>query len=134
MLRVPKAELSAVRRRRACLAGLFVGALAFLAACSGTSDLFNTSQQPAQPQQPSSAIGSGQIRVGLILPLTGAGNAGAVAQSMKNAAEMALAEFNSPNIQLLVKDDGGTAQGAQFSAQQALADGAEIIIGPLFAH
>src|SRR5882672_2637553 len=53
---------------------------------------------------------------------------------MKNAAEMALAEFNSPNIQLLVKDDGGTAQGAQFAAQQALADGAELIVGPLFAH
>src|SRR5882672_7509928 len=53
---------------------------------------------------------------------------------MKNAAEMALAEFNSPNIQLLVKDDGGTAQGAQFAAQQALADGSEIIVGPLFAH
>ena len=47
---------------------------------------------------------------------------------------MALAEFNSPNIQLLVKDDGGTSGGAQQAAQQALAEGAEIIIGPLFAH
>ena len=28
---------------------------------------------------------------------------------MRNAAEMALAEFNSPNIQLLVKDDAGIA-------------------------
>ena len=53
---------------------------------------------------------------------------------MKNAAEMALAEFNSPNIQLLVKDDGGTAGGAQQAAQQALDEGAEIILGPLFAH
>ena len=53
---------------------------------------------------------------------------------MKNAAEMALAEFNSPNVQLLVKDDGGTSGGAQQAAQQALAEGAEIIIGPLFAH
>ena len=53
---------------------------------------------------------------------------------MKNAGEMALAEFNSPNIQLLVKDDGGTSGGAQQAAQQALAEGAEIIIGPLFAH
>jgi ABC-type branched-subunit amino acid transport system substrate-binding protein len=52
---------------------------------------------------------------------------------MRNAAEMALAEFSNPNIQLLVKDDGGNAQGAQAAAQQALAEGAEIIIGPLFA-
>ena len=53
---------------------------------------------------------------------------------MKNAAEMALAEFSSPNVQLLVKDDGGTSGGAQQAAQQVLSEGAEIIIGPLFAH
>ena len=74
------------------------------------------------------------VKVGLILPLSAGGNAGTVALSMKNAAEMALAEFNSPNVQLLVKDDGGTSGGAQQAAQQALAEGAEIIIGPLFAH
>ena len=75
-----------------------------------------------------------QVKVGLILPLSAGGNAGVAAQSMKNAAEMALAEFNSPNIQLLVKDDAGTSGGAQQAAQQALDEGAEIIIGPLFAH
>jgi ABC-type branched-subunit amino acid transport system substrate-binding protein len=47
---------------------------------------------------------------------------------------MAIAEFNNPNVQLLVKDDGGTAQGAQRSAQQAIDEGAEIVLGPLFAH
>ncbi len=52
---------------------------------------------------------------------------------MRNAAELALAEFNSPDIQLLVKDDGGSAPGAQQAAQQALDEGAEIILGPLFA-
>src|SRR6516162_3832119 len=55
------------------------------------------------------------------------------AQSMRNAAEMALAEFNNPDLQLLVKDDGGSAPGAQQAAQQALDEGAEIILGPLFA-
>ena len=74
------------------------------------------------------------MRVGLILPLSAQGNAGVAAQSMKNAAEMALAEFKNPNIQLLVKDDGGTPQGAQAGAQQAIDEGAEIIIGPLFAQ
>ena len=82
----------------------------------------------------SSEIGTGAVKVALILPLSAGGNAGTVALSMKNAGEMALAEFNSPNIQLLVKDDGGTSGGAQQAAQQALAEGAEIIIGPLFAH
>ncbi len=71
--------------------------------------------------------------MGLVLPLSAAGNASIAAQSMKNAAEMALAEFQNPNIQLLVKDDAGSAQGAQQGAQQALDEGAEIILGPLFA-
>src|SRR6202041_1957297 len=38
-----------------------------------------------------------------------------------------------PNIQLLIKDDGGSPQGAQQGTQQALDEGAEIILGPLFA-
>ena len=69
----------------------------------------------------------------MILPLSAAGNAGVAAQSMKNAAEMALAEFQNPNIQLLIKDDAGNPQGAQPGTQQALDEGAEIILGPLFA-
>ncbi|MFX8546833.1 ABC transporter substrate-binding protein, partial [Acinetobacter baumannii] len=56
------------------------------------------------------------------------------AQSMRNAAELALAEFQNPNIQLLIKDDNGTPQGAQQGAQQAVDEGAEIILGPLFAQ
>lgn len=107
----------------------------FLAACTGGAlDRLGTNEPPpaAEPVQPAQ-IGAGQIRVGLILPLSAQGNAGVAATSMKNAAEMALAEFKEPNIQLLVKDDGGSPQGAQAAAQQALAEGAEIIIGPLFA-
>jgi ABC-type branched-subunit amino acid transport system substrate-binding protein len=52
---------------------------------------------------------------------------------MRNASEMALSEFLNPNLQLLIKDDGGSPQGAQQVAQQALDEGAEIILGPLFA-
>ena len=94
--------------------------------------MFN-SRTTSQPQN-QAAIGTGQVKIGLILPLTASGNAGVAAQSMKNAGEMALAEFQSPNIQLLVKDDGGNAQTAQQAAQQLLEEGAEIILGPLFAH
>ncbi len=121
-------------RRLAWQGFVAVGALAVLAGCAGgSSDMFGSSQPPAQPA-PATAIGAGQVRAGLILPLSAAGNAGAAAQSMKNAAELALAEFNSPNIQLLVKDDGGSSGGAQTAAQQALDEGAEILLGPLFAQ
>ena len=104
-----------------------------LAAC--TTQLGGGAPPPQPGEQATTApIGEGQVRVGLVLPLSAQGNAGVAAQSMKNAAEMALAEFKSPNIQLLVKDDGGTPQGAQAAAQQAINEGAEIIIGPLFAQ
>ncbi len=88
---------------------------------------------PAGPQQQPTSVGAGSVKVGLILPLSAQGNAGVAAQSMKSAAEMALAEFQNPNIQLLVKDDAGSPQGAQAGAQQALDEGAEIILGPLFS-
>jgi ABC-type branched-subunit amino acid transport system substrate-binding protein len=65
--------------------------------------------------------------------LSAGGNAAVAAQSMKNASEMALSEFLNPNLQLLIKDDAGSPQGAQQAAQQAVDEGAEIILGPLFA-
>jgi len=122
--------------------GLILGA-PLLSACAGVQQSLNQfsnpfassapSPGPAGPAQQPQAIGNGQVRVGLILPLSASGNAGVAAQSMKNAAEMALAEFQNPNIQLLIKDDGGSTQGAQQGTQQALDEGAEIILGPLFA-
>jgi ABC-type branched-subunit amino acid transport system substrate-binding protein len=120
--------------RRALLA---TGLSLLLAACGGSlipSDFFSGAPQPNTAPQPTPAIGTGQVKAALILPLSAAGNAGVTAQSMRNAAELALAEFNAPDIQILVKDDGGNAAGAQQAAQQALAEGAEIILGPLFAH
>src|SRR5262249_13204246 len=112
--------------------GLTPGAR-LLGPCAGSLSQFGGSEAPAGPPQDPTAVGSGQVKVGLILPLSAAGNAGVAAQSMKNAAEMALAEFQNPNIQLLIKDDGGSAQGAHAGAQQAVSEGAEIILGPLFA-
>jgi ABC-type branched-subunit amino acid transport system substrate-binding protein len=124
--------------RRLALAGLTAGAGALLAGCSGASNylssLSSTPQPPSGPPVPETTLGTGQIRVALILPLSAAGNAGIAGQAMRNAAEMALAEFNSPNIQLLLKDDGGSADGARLAAEQALNEGAEIILGPLFAQ
>ncbi|MBR0799894.1 penicillin-binding protein activator [Bradyrhizobium jicamae] len=118
--------------RRTAL-GLIIGA-PLLSACSGIQQSFSTPDAgPSGPPQQPQAVGTGQVKVGLILPLSASGNAGVAAQSMRNAAEMALAEFQNPNIQLLIKDDGGSPQGASQGTQQALAEGAEIILGPLFA-
>ena len=114
-----------------------------LAGCSSTlnsTDLYPNSTAPTTAMAPESMpplapnVGTGDVKVGLILPLSANGNAGTAGQAMRNAAEMALAEFSEPNIQLLPKDDNGTGQGAQLAAQQAIDEGAQIVLGPLFAH
>lgn len=136
MFRELKAKLFLAHPRRVLLgAGIFCAA-AVLAACSSSSSLFGDKPSGETPSASpnSTEIGSGQIKVGLILPLSATGNAGVAAQSLKNAAEMAIAERDGQNIKLLVKDDRGTAEGSQAAAQQAVDEGAEIILGPLFGH
>ena len=103
---------------------------------SGGSSYDNTvgsAPTTAVTSEPLAPIGGGQVKAALILPLS-SGNAGNLGQSMRNASEMALAEFNNPNVQLIVKDDGGTAQGAANATQQAISEGAEIVLGPVFAQ
>lgn len=129
----------ALPSRRRAVAGLLSTAATLLAGCAGNSSLLNSITSPTPPPQgapapPGATIGTGEVRAGLILPLSATGNAAVAGQSMRNAAEMAVAEFSSPNIQLLVKDDGGTAEAARLAGQQALDEGAEIILGPLFAQ
>jgi len=139
-----RSAISPSQASRRTALGLILGA-PLLGACASVQQSISqfsvpnpfASSQPAQgptgaPQQPTS-VGNGQVKVALILPLSAGGNAGVAAASMKNASEMALSEFLNPNLQLLIKDDGGSPQGAQQAAQQALAEGAEIILGPLFA-
>jgi branched-chain amino acid transport system substrate-binding protein len=75
---------------------------------------------------------SKSAKIALILPLGGIGEPAQIARGMKQATEMALFEANDPTVQLIVKDDGGTPQGAMAAADSAIAEGAEIILGPLF--
>lgn len=79
-------------------------------------------------------IGSGAVKIALILPLTSAnGQPSLVGQSMRNAADLALSESGSTDLTILVKDDHSNPDGARDAAQAALGDGAELFIGPLFA-
>src|SRR5262245_37604138 len=115
---------------------LALAATLLLAACTGTGgpgDPFGGSSPPPSAQQaPANTLGTGPVKVALILPLGASGNAGAVAQSMRNGAELGMAQFGG-DIQVLTRDDAGNASTAQQVAQQAIDEGAEIILGPLFA-
>ena len=83
---------------------------------------------------PRGAPAGGAVKVALLLPLTGNVNAQQVAKAMKQAAELALFDFDKPNVKLIPKDTHGTPDGARQAAQDAIKDGAELVIGPLFAN
>ena len=74
------------------------------------------------------------MNVALLLPLTGNVNAQQVAKAMKQAGELALFDFDKANVKLIPKDTRGTPDGARQAAQDAVKEGAELIVGPLFAN
>jgi ABC-type branched-subunit amino acid transport system substrate-binding protein len=118
----------------------FLGAVLCLAAiaCSPSARVAPQGPSlPAVPQMPAMApaqgeiIGTGPVRVALILPLSG--SAASVGRSMANGARLAMEQTPGPTIHLVLKDAGSSAETARSATQEALAEGAELIIGPLTA-
>lgn len=128
---------------RWCSPLVALAAAASLSACTvsgptlGTSDA--TGSLPAgEASSATSATRTvpsapGKAKVALLLPLSGQGNVATVARAMKQAGEMALFERSVPEFELMVKDDRGTPEGAKAAAEEALKEGAELILGPLLA-
>ena len=117
-----------------------IGCLAVLglSACTtfgpqGTADQRAAAVQPAAPGITGETIGDGETRVALLLPKSAAGNGGATATAFRNAAELAIRDFPNAGIQIAVYDTGGAPAGAQLAASAALGEGAEMILGPVFA-
>jgi ABC-type branched-subunit amino acid transport system substrate-binding protein len=77
---------------------------------------------------------TGSVKVALLLPITSFGTTPGVAKALKQAAELALFDFDNPSVSLVPKDTRGTPEGARAAAESAIQDGAELIIGPLFAQ
>lgn len=75
------------------------------------------------------------VPVALLVP-RGGGNPGddLLAKSLENAAVLAVSELNGANIDLRVYSTAGNAQQAALQAQQAVSDGAKIILGPVYAE
>ncbi|MGE0212805.1 MAG: penicillin-binding protein activator [Parvibaculaceae bacterium] len=110
--------------------------LVLLAGCTGPLRGVFDSGQPAPPQPapvPQAPVLTG-VKVALILPLSGAGETARIGQAMKQAAEMALFDAGNAGITLVTKDTGGTGPGAERAAREAIAEGAELILGPLLAN
>jgi branched-chain amino acid transport system substrate-binding protein len=120
----------------------FIPALALaLAACGPTgrpqtaSPNFSAPTTPVESGDLAAPAGNaeGRPKVALILPLTQSGKPSAVGEALRNAAELAMSETGGTDIALIVKDDASTPDGARAATQAALAEGAELVIGPLYA-
>jgi len=116
--------LSVLSDRRKLLAqlGLLAAALA-LAAC-----------EPLPATRGDGATGA-PVPVALILP-AGSGNSGdeVLATSLRQAAELAIADLDGVAIDLRVYNAGSDPANAAAMARRAVDDGARIILGPVFAE
>ncbi len=79
-------------------------------------------------QQSSQTTGA---RVALLAPLSG--KSAALGQAMVNAAQLAVFETGGAGFELMPRDTGGTSEGAVVALRDALASGAQLVIGPIFA-
>lgn len=130
------------RSRGLGLLAVLLGTTA-LGACVGGADTRGARRAPppvaaeapvAEPgAMPAAAdrIGSGAVKVALVVPLTGQG--AAIGAAMRNAAQLAYEDAQQPDVTVLVQDDRGNPEGAREATERALKDGADIVLGPVFA-
>jgi len=121
------AVLSRPRKLIARVSVLF--SMFWLAACdpiamNGSASTGGPSIDPGAP-----------VAVALLVPW-GGGNAGddALSDSLEKAARLAVSDLEGVKIDLRVYGTGGNPARAQESALQAVADGAKIILGPVYAE
>ncbi len=104
-----------------------------LTACGGnfgSRSLFGDSD--ATPQKP--VVNSkNAARVALLVPLTGPGKISEIGAALKQAGELAIFDAGGAEVVLIPLDTKGTPEGARAAAQQAVQEGAEIILGPLLS-
>ena len=71
------------------------------------------------------------FRVGVLLPLSG--TAARHGQGLKNASMIAADDIKNPNLILQYYDTEGNPSGARVAAENAIRQGAKVIIGPLMS-
>lgn len=109
------------------------GAAALVAGCQvipkgagpGTTPDTGPTPEPSATALPTDET---RHRVALLVPMSGTN--GAVGQSIANATTMALLDTNASNLRITTYD---TAQGARSAAENAIADGNRLILGPMLA-
>ena len=150
-----KISASLASALRASRPVLFVFGALLLAACSSTPKpeaQAPIQQQPVEQQKPAEQqpqhlvernpanyyrpaflpANARPVRIAVILPFDNQRTQG-LANALYNAAQLALFEFNQPNVLMMPAATDGSAGSAEHAARKALEEGADIILGPLFS-
>jgi ABC-type branched-subunit amino acid transport system substrate-binding protein len=79
--------------------------------------------------------GQTPVRIGILLPFSnGSSTTRALAEGLLKSAELALFDSHNRNLLLVPADEGSGGADAVAGARSLLAQGAEIIVGPLFSQ
>lgn len=71
------------------------------------------------------------VKVALLVPLSGA--QASLGNAMLQAAQMALFDMGVESLEILPRDTGNSTATAEQAAHEALRDGAQLVLGPIFA-
>jgi ABC-type branched-subunit amino acid transport system substrate-binding protein len=127
---------------RLCLVALLGLTVLALAACGGPRGGRSISGGAAPAQAPAvvpppvapAPQGAG-VKVALLLPLTGA--QADLGQKLRNVATMAYLDIvqqnDTENVELVYGDTRSTPEGAAQATQEKIAEGAQLILGPLLS-
>ena len=103
---------------------------------SGQKSNVLTSQLPKRPITPNpqgEVVGNGPVRITLLVPSSMGGGAGAVGQQLRNAAKLAVRDFGSGRLQLVIKDTKGQAAQTASAVAEARDEGSSLVLGPLLS-
>ncbi|MCK0169464.1 penicillin-binding protein activator [Aliiroseovarius sp. S1123] len=112
------------RTRKALGALTVVASLSALVACTPTGSQIGQNINTSKP-----------VPVALLVPSgSDSANDASLAQSLENAARLAMSELSGVTIDLRVYSTAGDANQAASMATKAVNDGAKVILGPVFAQ
>ncbi len=90
-------------------------------------------KRPITPNPQGEVVGNGPVRVTLLVPASMGGGAGAVGKQLRNAAKLAVRDFGSGRLQLVIKDTKGQAAQTASAVAQARDEGSSLVLGPLLS-
>lgn len=79
-----------------------------------------------------SKVTNGTAKIAVLVPLSGP--YADIGRQLMDASLLAMFDKGDDTVELLPRDTKGTPEGAASAVQDAIAEGADVVVGPLFSH